>query len=139
MLTLTQGDKLNIIKARNQEKMEKTQKTERKMTDFHKQTKVSSRVSKPNVLPKRDAPLSSTRFDIFKRCFLTCNFWDKCQTCRHNKNVVFFINFPIFKSIFFLFTVTGPNYVVFTFYQDYLSLCVLFGWYVIITFILMFA
>ena len=53
---LTQGDKLNIIKARNQATLntEKVEKSEKKITDYHKQTKVSSRISKPNVLPKRD-------------------------------------------------------------------------------------
>lgn len=56
---LTQGDKLNIIKASRQQQ-EKIEKSERKITDFHKQTKVSSRVSKPNILPKRDSVTSST-------------------------------------------------------------------------------
>jgi len=56
---LTQGDKLNIIKASRQQQ-EKMEKSERKITDFHKQTKVSSRVSKPNILPKRDSVTSST-------------------------------------------------------------------------------
>merc|ERR1712126_419271 len=56
---LTQGDKLNIIKASRQQQ-KKLEKSERKITDFHKQTKVSSRVSKPNILPKRDSVTSST-------------------------------------------------------------------------------
>ena len=67
---LTQGDKLNIIKAQKQlqqhkpepelkaEKAEGGRRQER-ITDYHRQTKVGSRVqTKPNILTKRDSVTS---------------------------------------------------------------------------------
>lgn len=73
---LTQGDKLNIIKATRHltsgdrgetetgvEKQEKPERKEKKITDYHRQTKVSSRVTKPNILTKRESVTS--RYDKY--------------------------------------------------------------------------
>ena len=71
MKVLTQGDKLNIIKAQKQlqqhkpepelkaEKAEAGSKRQERITDYHRQTKVGSRVqTKPNILTKRDSVTS---------------------------------------------------------------------------------
>ena len=68
---LTQGDKLNIIKATRHlttgdrgdaetqgDNTEKPERREKKITDYHRQTKVSSRVTKPNILTKRESVTS---------------------------------------------------------------------------------
>ena len=67
---LTQGDKLNIIKAQKQlqqhkepelkaEKAEAGGRRQERITDYHRQTKVGSRVqTKPNILTKRDSVTS---------------------------------------------------------------------------------
>ena len=71
---LTQGDKLNIIKATRHlnsgdraetetsgDRQEKPERKERKITDHYRQTKVNSRVTRPNILTKRESVTS--RYD----------------------------------------------------------------------------
>ena len=61
---LTQGDKLNIIKARNQfgpVKTSQSDKTEIKEKMNDQKTKVSTRATKPNLLPKREAVNANSR------------------------------------------------------------------------------
>merc|ERR1740129_2594817 len=68
---LTQGDKLNIIKATRHltsgdraetetggDKQDKPERREKKITDYHRQTKVNSRVTRPNILTKRESVTS---------------------------------------------------------------------------------
>ena len=59
---MTQGDKLNIIKARNQiVKTSQSEKTEIKEKLHDQKTKVSTRATKPNLLPKRESVNSNSR------------------------------------------------------------------------------
>ena len=79
---LTQGDKLNIIKATRQltagsgeteaggekgERQRERRERREKITDHFRQNKVSSRVNKPNILTKRDSVTS--RYDNTTGCF----------------------------------------------------------------------
>lgn len=61
---LTQGDKLNIIKARNQigpVKATQAEKAEMKEKMNEQKTKVATRATKPNLLPKRESANSNSR------------------------------------------------------------------------------
>lgn len=59
---LTQGDKLNIIKARNHiASVKSSERTEMKEKLNDQKTKVSTRATKPNLLPKRESANSNSR------------------------------------------------------------------------------
>ena len=59
---MTQGDKLNIIKARNHiASVKSSEKNEMKEKLNDQKTKVATRATKPNLLPKRESANSNSR------------------------------------------------------------------------------
>ena len=113
---LTQGDKLNIIKATRHltsgdraetetggDKQDKPERREKKITDYHRQTKVNSRVTRPNILTKRETVTSR---------------YDKCITnalSSRMQRANYVVSRPVFNINAFF--VTNINYAIEYFQQ----------------------